>query len=221
MRVFLMALLVLALGCAGASDRILPEARPVEVGDYRIHAGDQLELRFPLNPELTVTTIVRPDGMISPRGVNEVQAKGLTPAELTEQLRNAYSTELRDPELAVIVRSMAARVYVDGQIEKPGEYVWTRQITAMQAIARAGGFRETASSDQIVVLRRSADGSQRVIQIDLDDVHSGEGEHRDVFLAPYDLVLVPESGISDVNTWVDQYIRKNIPISPREVMFGM
>jgi len=121
----------------------------------------------------------------------------------------------------VIVRSMAARVYVDGQIEKPGEYVWTRQITAMQAIARAGGFRETASSDQIVVLRRSADGSQRVIQIDLDDVHSGEGEHRDVFLAPYDLVLVPESGISDVNTWVDQYIRKNIPISPREVMFGM
>jgi protein involved in polysaccharide export with SLBB domain len=106
---------------------------------------------------------------------------------------------------------------VDGQIERPGEYVWNPQITALQAIARAGGFRDTADEDRFVVLRRSADGAQQVIAVDLEQ--EGAGNH-DVFLAPYDLVVVPSSSVADVNKWVDQYIRQNIPVTPREIFPG-
>jgi protein involved in polysaccharide export with SLBB domain len=209
-------LLLLVLGCASRPQSPMPPTAPV-VGDYRIQAGDQIDVRFPLNPELNVLTVVRPDGRISLKLVGEVLAEGGTPAELGKKLEGVYATELRDPEIAVSVRGMAARIYVDGQIERPGEYVWNPQITALQAIARAGGFRDTADEDRFVVLRRSADGVQQVIAVDLEE---DEGSNHDVFLFPYDLVVVPSSSVADVNKWVDQYIRQNIPVTPREIFPG-
>ena len=207
-------LLLLALGCASEPKGGGVPAAPV-LGDYRIQAGDQIDVRFPLNPELNVVSVVRPDGRVSLKLIGEVLAEGRTPAELSKELGVAYSTELRNPEIAVIVRSMAARVYVDGHIERPGEYLWSPQITALQAIARAGGFRDTANEERFVVLRRGHDGTQQVIEIEEEDT----GEH-DVFLAPYDLVVVPSSNVADVNKWMDQYIRQNIPIMPRDIMPG-
>jgi protein involved in polysaccharide export with SLBB domain len=210
-------LLLLAFGCATKPEASAPVPATPVLGDYRIQAGDEIDVRFPLNPELNVVSVVRPDGRVSLKLVGEVLAEGRTPAELGQQLKGAYATELRDPEIAVMVRGMAARVYVDGQIERPGEYVWNPQITALQAIARAGGFRDTADQDRFVVLRRSTDGAQQVIAVDLEEEG---GANRDVFLAPYDLVVVPSSGVADVNKWVDQYIRQNIPVTPREIFPG-
>ena len=210
-------LVLLVLGCATSPEPSAPVPAAPVLGDYRIQAGDEIDVRFPLNPELNVVSVVRPDGRVSLKLVGEVLAEGQTPAELGQQLKSAYATELRDPEIAVIVRGMAARIYVDGQIERPGEYVWNPQITALQAIARAGGFRETADEDRFVVLRRSADGAQQVIAVDLEE--EGAANH-DVFLAPYDLVVVPASSVADVNKWVDQYIRQNIPVTPREIFPG-
>jgi polysaccharide biosynthesis/export protein len=215
--ILLIAAAVLA-GCASPRAPLPPAApQSLEVGEYRIEAGDQIEIRFPLNPEMNVLTLIRPDGRVSLQLVGEIYAEGLTPAELGERLRMAYSKELRDPEVSVIVRTMAARVYVDGQIQRPGGYPWSKQITAMQAVARAGGFRETADSDYVLVLRRRTDGAQEVHRISLDGEEGPQGS--DLYLAPYDLVLVPSSDVSDVNKWVDQYIRQNIPISPADVFF--
>ncbi len=220
-------LIGLALGCASSSKPPAPVAAvgtqaaappPFASSEYRIAAGDELDIVLPLNPELNVRTFVRPDGKVSLELVDEVVAEGLSTAELTEHLQNAYSTELRDPEISVNVVSIAARIYVDGQVEKPGEYVWTRQVTAMQAVSLAGGLRETANGDHLIVVRRMPDGEQQVFDIDLDEVEEGEGESRDLYLAPYDTVYVPSSRVADVNKWIDQYIRKNIPLTPREVI---
>jgi polysaccharide export outer membrane protein len=213
---------LLALAC-GTPRSPMPQAPPKahEIGEYRIEAGDEIEIRFPLNPEMNLRTVIRPDGKLSLQFVGEVRAEGFTPAEFAEELRTAYSKELRDPEVSVVVRAMAARVFVDGEIERPGGYPWTRQITAMQAIARAGGFRDTANNDRFLVLRRGPDGKQQVLEVLLDEDDDDEGRNADLFLAPYDLVLVPSSNVADMNLWVDQYIRQNIPISPRDVMgFG-
>jgi protein involved in polysaccharide export with SLBB domain len=207
-------------GC-GAARAPLPTAAPqsVEIGEYRIEPGDELEIRFPLSPEMNRVTLVRPDGRLSLPFVGEVYAEGLTPAELAQRLREAYSTELRDPEVAVMVRTMAARVYVDGQIQRPGGYPWSRQITATQAVARAGGLRDTAEDEYLLVLRRRPDGAQEVHRIQLGGEGAQPGQNADLYLAPYDLVLVPSSDVADVNKWVDQYIRKNIPITPSDVFF--
>jgi protein involved in polysaccharide export with SLBB domain len=222
MRSAFLAAGLLALGglcaCAQGGAPRVAAPKPPPPSEYRIQRGDELAIRFALNPELDSDTLVLPDGRISLQLVGEIYAEGLTPAELTEQLRNAYSTELRDPDIAVNVASMAARIYVGGHIERPGEYVWSRQITAMQAIARAGGFSDTADTSRIIVVRRDKSGAEQTIEIDIDDATSEAGKNRDVYLAPYDLVMVPSSTVADVNKWMDQYIRKNIPLSTRDVM---
>jgi protein involved in polysaccharide export with SLBB domain len=206
------------LGCAQGGAPRVAAPQPVAPGEYRIQRGDELEIRFALNPELDSSNIVLPDGRISLQLVGDLYAEGLTPAELTEQLRNAYSTELRDPDIAVNVARMAARIYVGGHIERPGEYAWSRQITAMQAIARAGGFSETADTNRVIVVRRDKSGAEQKIEIDIEDATSDGGKNRDVYLAPYDLVMVPSSTVADVNKWMDQYIRKNIPFTARDVL---
>jgi polysaccharide export outer membrane protein len=209
-----MALLLL-FGCSTAPKApAIPQPMP-QMGEYRIQPGDQIDVRFALNPELNVLTVVRPDGRVSLKLVGEVLAESRTPAELSEELKLSYARELRDPEIAVIVRSLAASVFVDGQIERPGEYAWNPQITALQAITRAGGFRPTANEERLVVLRRGEDGVQQVIEIERGE--DGWTSDQDVFLAPHDLVVVPATGVADMNKWVDQYIRQNIPISPRDI----
>jgi protein involved in polysaccharide export with SLBB domain len=218
-------LLGLALGCASAPKQAAaPSApsfdptQPLPPGEYRIATGDEIDIVMPLNSEFNVRTFVRPDGRISLELVDEVRAEGLTTAELTEQLRDAYSTELRDPEISVNVVSMAARIYVDGHVQRPGEYPWTRQVTAMQAVSLAGGVKETGAEQHLVVVRRSTEGEQQIFEIDLEQVAAGSGTSKDIFLVPYDTVYVPPSRVADVNQWVDQYIRKNIPISPRQAL---
>jgi protein involved in polysaccharide export with SLBB domain len=219
--------LALGLGCAtSGSERAAlaatdvasapPPSVELTLDDYRIQTGDELDIVLPLNPELTVRTFVRPDGMISLELVDEVRAEGLTTAELTEHLLNAYSTELRDPDISVNVVAMAARIYVDGHVARPGEYVWTRQVTAMQAVALAGGLRETADGEHLLVVRRGPGGEQQLLELDLEEV--SEGRAGDIYLAAFDTVYVPSSRVADVNLWLDQHIRKNIPISPREVI---
>ena len=217
-------LLGLALGCASApppapvAKATSDPADRMPLAEYRIATGDELEIALPLNPELSVRTFVRPDGKISLELVDEIVAEGLTTAELTEQLQNAYSTELRDPDISVNVVSMAARIYVDGHVGSPGEYPWSRQVTAMQAVSLAGGLTDTATAKHLIVVRRAAGGEQQVFDIDLEQVAEGKGDSRDMFLAPYDTVYVPPSRVADVNKWVDQYLRKNIPISPRKAV---
>ena len=220
-------LLALTLACASHPKPVAPPAAqapalgsaPTQIlAEYRIAAGDELEISLPLNPELSVRTFVRPDGKISLELVDEIVAEGLTTAELTEHLQNAYATELRDPEISVNVVSMAARIYVDGHVETPGEYPWSRQVTAMQAVALAGGLAPTATAKHLIVVRRAAGGEQQVFDIDLEKVAKGAENSHDMFLAPYDTVYVPPSRVADVNKWVDQYIRKNIPISPRKAV---
>ncbi len=89
--------------------------------EYRIQVGDLLDIKFFYNPELNEQVTVRPDGRISLMLATEVMAAGVTPGELTEQLRKKYATVIKTPEIAVIVRSFnAQRVYVDGEVGRPG-----------------------------------------------------------------------------------------------------
>jgi len=120
------------------------KAPPVE--EYRIQAGDQLDIKFFYNKDLNEQVTVRPDGRISLQLVKTVVAAGLTPEQLTVNLKKAYSVHLKDPEIAVIVRSFSSqRIYVDGEVGKPGMLPLTGPTTVRQAISQAGGFLYTGT----------------------------------------------------------------------------
>ena len=181
--------------------------------DYVIAPSDELEIRFFHTPELNVLLPVRPDGYISLPFAHELRAAGRTPAQLREELVRRYEQELEEPEIAVIVRSFGAyRVHVGGEVESPGVFPLIGTTTVLQSILEAGGFLPTARPTEVLVIRRTPD-SHIVIPVNLTEAIDGSDTTQNIVLAPYDAVFVPTSPIADINTWVDQYIRRNIPVS--------
>ena len=195
-------------------DNPTPQTHPYLDQWYRIQVGDQLDIKFFHNPELNEQVIVRPDGCISLQLVHKVMAVGLTPEELTEFLTKKYGVELKKPELTVIVRSFGAqKIYVDGEVAKPGMLPLVGFMTVLQAISQAGGLKETARMSEVIVIRHGLDGQPFAFSVDVRKVIDGTEIRQDIPLKPFDIVYVTRSSIGNVNVWVDQYIRKNIPVS--------
>lgn len=214
------ALFIFLTGCAAGNivkpDTVGTPPTTYPLKEYFIQTGDQLDIKFFYNPELNETVTVRPDGRISLQLAPEITAAGLTPAQLTDTLMKNYAKELANPGITVIVRSFSSqRVYVDGEVNRPGMVAMTGPLTVLQAVAEAGGFKDTAAS-QVLVIRKTQDKTPVAIGVDLDDARNAVQGSQDILLAPYDVVHVPKSRVANVNKFVDQYIRRNIPIP-----FGM
>lgn len=180
---------------------------------YIIQPGDQLEIDFYLNGEFNDSAMVRPDGKITLRLVGDVQASGLTPSQLAENLDKYYSSELRSPGAAVHVKNMPSQVvYVDGQVSKPGGIPLEAGMTALQAIANAGGLTPDAGS-HAVLIRRDACGSPAGSKLNLDVAAKDPSKGEDVALMPRDILLVPRSGIANLDLWMKQHVRDLLPVA--------
>ena len=196
-------------GCANSSlprppvaELASPEQRPL----YRCDIGDILDLRFPRNPELNEQAVVGPDGRISVQFAHDVLAAGRTLAELTKDISEAYSKELVDPLVSLSIRTYSGtRIYVAGEVATPGEFVETGPITALQAIARAGGFKTSASRSHIILIRRGEKGKPEMYGLDESGFTEGYSKNAtDAELVSYDIIYVPRSPIADVGFVLSQ-----------------
>lgn len=179
---------------------------------YRVQVGDRLEIKFFYSPELNEQVIVRPDGRISLQLIPDLEVANLTLEALSKQLTERYSTDLNNPQVTVIVREFGLqRVFVDGEVGTPGVVPLLGQMTALQAIALAGGMTETARATEVVVIRRGPASEPVVLRVDLKKARDGSNLAQDIGLAPLDIIYVPRSRIANVNLFVDQYIRKVLP----------
>jgi polysaccharide export outer membrane protein len=182
--------------------------------EYRIQVGDELDIKFFYNSELNEKVTVRPDGRISLQLVHDVTVAGLTPSELTQLLRQKYAPELKKPEIAVIVRSFGAyKIYVDGEVNKSGMFPLVGYTTVMQAISQAGGMKDTAKTKEVIILRRAAGNNGLAFQVNVQKVIDGTDMSQDIALKPFDIVFVPRTSIANIDIWVDQYVRKVLPIT--------
>jgi protein involved in polysaccharide export with SLBB domain len=140
---------------------------------------------------------------------------GKTPQEVDQDLTQRYRGELAVPDVSVIVQAFGGqRIYVGGEVETEGVLVLAGGTTLYQSIDQAGGFLDTAHRRQVILIRRGPDGLPVGHSVDLRQVEYGTNPERDVLLQPYDIVYVPKSKVASVNMFVDQYIRKMIPINP-------
>jgi polysaccharide export outer membrane protein len=169
-----------------------------------------------LNPELNEEVAVRPDGHISTTVVRDEIAYGRTVPELAASLAQAYSRDLRNPRLSVVLKSFApTRVYVGGEVNTPGEFITVGpNLTLSQAIARAGGLK-TMSGDEnkVFIIRRGPDDVPQFFGTSFQDIMWGKNATADVRLAPYDVVFVPRSGIAEVYRFFNQYLLQFVPVS--------
>ncbi|MCA9009083.1 MAG: polysaccharide biosynthesis/export family protein [Planctomycetaceae bacterium] len=179
-------------------------------GQYIIETGDTLEIKFRVTRDLNEIVDVRPDGMISLQIVGDFPAAGFTCEQLRQGLIVAYSDQLQDPDIAVIVRSFASNgIYIGGEVNAPRRIPLNGRITTLQAIILAGGFKDTADQKRVVV--RHEDGS--CCEYDLKSVAECSNGFPDVVLRSSDVVYVPKSHIAKVNLFVEQYIDKVLPFS--------
>lgn len=196
------------------ADYVKSRTSTFQLSEYVIQPGDQLEIKFFYNPELNELLTVRPDGRVTLQLAHEVMAAGLTPAQLTASLTTIYSKELANPGVAVIIRSFSSqRVYVDGEVNKPGMINLSSSMTVLQSIAEAGGFKNTARQGEVLIIRKSGEKKPLTIAVNLKDAIYGSDTGQDITLTPYDIVYVPKSAIANINQFVDQYIRQNIPVN--------
>lgn len=200
-------------GCATAPMTVplLPQSDPAVEESYVIESGDVLAIKFYYAQDLSDVVTVRPDGMISLQLVDDVQAAGLTPQELDDQLTDLYRDQLPDrPDVSVIVQESAGRrVYITGEVEKPGELPLRSKMSLFQAISAAGGFKDTANKNTVLVIRQDQNGTPSVFRANLSTFNVASAEATShVLLQPRDTVYVVKSGIAEANLAVDQYVRK-------------
>lgn len=181
---------------------------------YRLQAGDQVSIVHPYSPELNQDVTILPDGSIVLPLIGTVPAAGNEPAELAQQLEVSYLSELKEPDVSVIPRTIGpTRVLVGGEVRNPGVFEYSGRIGVVEALFTAGGFEDTANRSSVVLLRRSAENEPMLKVINVASILSGTGLDSDLPLQQYDIVFVPKSAVAEVGSFVDLYITRIIPFN--------
>lgn len=182
-------------------------------GSYLIQPGDDLVITFYLNSEFNQDVIVRPDGRVSMQIVGTVQASGLTPQQLADNLDRLYLQELRAPGVTVTIKNMPSRqIFVEGEVSHPGAFPVDSGMTALQAVAAAGGFTPDAS-EKVVLIRRDACGQLARSEINLASATKASADD-DQVLQSRDVIVATPSAIAKADEWVDHYLRRLMPVQP-------
>jgi polysaccharide biosynthesis/export protein len=165
-------------------------AAPDTASDYVIGADDLLHISVWKEQELTETAPVRPDGKISMALLNDVQAAGLTPAQLAASITEKLKKYMADPRVTVVVTAMnSRRVFVSGEVLHTGAVTLLPHMTALQALSTAG-FTPFANVKGIYILR-TVNGRQQKIPFNYKDVVKGRHPEENIELRPGDTIVVP------------------------------
>ena len=160
---------------------------PVDDAPFVLGAEDQIQIMVLNGPEFSGSHMIRPDGKITINLVGEVKASGVTPEELGNGIKEKLKKYIVDPDVSVSVLAVRSRrFYIQGEVNKPGEYPLVTPIRILEALVNAGGFRDFANKKKIVVLTPS--GQRK--DFNYTEVIKGKHMDQNVYLNPGDIILV-------------------------------
>jgi len=177
------------------ADREIPLKKEAQAGvdkeRYVIGPEDVLYIHVWKEDALSRSVPVRMDGNISLPLIHEMKAAGLTPVQLeaaiTERLKKLYE----NPNVSVIVmEANSFKVYVSGEVMKPGVYRLRDETTILQIIPMAGGFTDWAKRKKILVIRKE-NGKEKRFTVDYNKAMKGDDPNSNVVLKPGDTIIVP------------------------------
>ncbi len=166
-----------------------PAAATVE--GYRINPGDKLSISVWKEEDLQKQVLVRPDGAFSFPLAGNIVAAGRTVTEIEEELLSRLSRYIPDLVLTTTVTDVTGnRIFVIGQVKRPGSFEMNPVLDVLQALALAGGTTPFASLKNIRVLRRE-NGVQTALKFDYTDVSEGRSLEQNILLQSGDVIVVP------------------------------
>src|SRR5579871_5686144 len=188
--VFLGAIGLMFSGVARADKKIPPaqQARVASVAanddTYVIGPEDVLNVNVWKEAEVSGSVPVRPDGKISLPLLNDIQAAGSTPMQLTNQITEKLKKFLTDPHVTVTVTAVnSRRVYIIGEVARPGAFPLQPNMTVLQALTSAGGPSPYAKTTKIYMLR-TENGVQTKVAFNYKEVVKGRSTEQNVTLKP-------------------------------------
>ncbi len=162
----------------------------VDAATYVIGPSDVMSITVWKEPSLSSTLPVRPDGMISMSLLNDVQAAGFTPMKLAESITSKLKKFIQDPQVSIVITEVnSKRVYLLGEVGKPGPVPLISGMTVLQVISSAGGLSQFANSKKIYVLRNDG-GAQRKIAFNYKQALKG-AISQNISLQAGDTIVVP------------------------------
>jgi len=191
------ALLGLA-GCGTNPNANLTPEQQAATPDYEylIGPGDTMEVFVWGNPDLSTTVVVKPDGKITTRLVENIEASGKTASQLARDIEKAYSQYVKSAVVSVIVNNFVGvpyqQVRVVGEAQKPLAVPYRKHMTVLDAMIEVGGLTDFASGNKAVLVR-NFEGKREVLQLRLDDLLKDGDISANAPMYPGDIVIIPES----------------------------
>ncbi len=187
---------VLAAGWVGAQEL---RQRP----RYTLRAGDVVELQYRYTPELNQTVTVLPDGYVNLNMIGNLKVSDLTMEQTHDLIVQKAQARLNDPDLNLILREFQRPyIVVAGEVTTPGKMDLRETTTAMQAILLAGGFKESAHSNQVLLFRKINSDTAEVKVLKLTNIHKTAQLEHDTQLEPGDMLLVPRNKLENVSRYM-------------------
>ncbi|MEA2083331.1 MAG: polysaccharide biosynthesis/export family protein [Thermodesulfobacteriota bacterium] len=189
----LMICLFLLSACASLQDVEKEDDAGLPNGEqYRIGAGDVLDISVWKDEAQTKILVVLPDGTISLPLIGRITAEGKTIALLKEEITQKVSRFVPDPVVTVIVQQANSMfIYIIGRVNHPGRFVINANVNVLQALTMAGGLNSFAKRKKIRIIREEKDGETRIFTFNYNDVSAGKNLAQNIKLRRGDMVVVP------------------------------
>jgi polysaccharide export outer membrane protein len=170
---------------------------------YQLHSADVLDLSFPFTPEFNQTVTVQPDGYITLRGAEDIRVEGQTLPEVTKSIRIAYSRVLHEPVINIGLKDFEKPYFiVGGEVGHPGKFDLRDETTVAQAVAIAGGFRESAKHSQVLLFHRVPKGWMQVKRLNMKKMLNDANLEEDAHLQAGDFLYVPKNTFSKIQRFI-------------------
>ncbi len=163
-----------------------------EKKSYKVNPGDIIEINVWKEEGMLLEVLVRPDGGISFPLVGDLTVQNLSLVDIEKAVTEKLSQYLSDPVVTVSAKQLLGnKIYVIGQVNKPGEYIVNKYVDVMQVLSMAGGMTPFAAVNNIIILRRDASGKQQAIKFEYGELANGEMLEQNIMMQAGDVVVVP------------------------------
>jgi len=179
----------------------LPEetTKEIKLTEFILGPGDTVEITVYRHDDLKRTVPIDTSGRISYPLVGDIQAGGLSIFQLRDNIRDGLSEYIKEPQVTVSVTSVQSqKVYVLGEVQKPGAFALNTPLSALEAISSAGGFTTDAKDGSVIVMRGKKENPE-LIKLDLKSALEKGNVAQDIQLQAGDIVFVPPATIADVS----------------------
>ena len=190
--------------------------------EYVLAVGDKLSIRSYYHEKLNDNVVVRPDGKIALQLIDEVQAAGMTPAELDNIITEKYSDffdspdlsinvlNFHLPDLSVIVNFSANhKIFVGGEVNHPGIITSPGNIRTLDAIIQSAGIRDSGDLSRVILIRRGPADEPLTYTVNVNNILLGQTP--DIWLSPFDILYVPRTEIADLEHYLRTYLWDLLP----------